>query len=64
MQPPLEPAGEKNVHRIEPLTTSEDFSVLADAFGTPYCFWLLGGAPEGVSICADHRVDWRRRRQA
>lgn len=38
------------MHRIEPLTTSEDFSVLADAFGTPYCFWLLGGAPEGVSI--------------
>ncbi|AEX45574.1 hypothetical protein CDB402_0263 [Corynebacterium diphtheriae INCA 402] len=52
------------MHRLEPLTTSEDFSVLADAFGTPYCFWLLGGAPEGVSICADHRVDWRRRRQA
>ena len=42
--------GEKNVHRIEPLTASEDFSVLADAFGAPYCFWLLGGAPEGVSI--------------
>ncbi|RKW91302.1 hypothetical protein D9B87_01385 [Corynebacterium diphtheriae] len=45
LQPPLEPPGEKNVHRLEPLTTSEDFSVLADAFGTPYCFWLLGGAP-------------------
>ncbi|MHC9776253.1 hypothetical protein ACQX29_05715 [Corynebacterium diphtheriae] len=45
MQPPLESAGEKDVHRLEPLTTSEDFSVLADAFGTPYCFWLLGGAP-------------------
>lgn len=42
--------GSERVLESEPLTASEDFSVIADAFGAPYCYWVLGGAEAGVSV--------------
>ncbi|GAA0200666.1 amidohydrolase [Corynebacterium riegelii] len=42
--------GSEQVRESEPLTASEDFSVIADAFGAPYCYWVLGGAEAGVSV--------------
>lgn len=35
--------GEENVVTMSPLTASEDFSVVPDAFGVPYCYWGFGG---------------------
>ena len=42
--------GSERVLESEPLTASEDFSAIADAFGAPYCYWVLGGAEAGVSV--------------
>lgn len=39
--------GQHRVEQLDPITASEDFSVIPDAFGVPYCYWGLGGfAPE------------------
>lgn len=35
--------GGDQVENLEPLTGSEDFSVIADAFGAPYTYWVVGG---------------------
>lgn len=35
--------GPDRVKRLDPLTGSEDFSVIPDAFGVPYCYWAFGG---------------------
>lgn len=35
--------GPERVKPLEPLTGSEDFSVIPDAFGVPYCYWAFGG---------------------
>ncbi|WP_230198211.1 hypothetical protein [Flaviflexus massiliensis] len=33
---------------------SEDFSVLPDALGVRYCYWGLGGFPEGEPAPSNH----------
>ncbi|MEW6896380.1 amidohydrolase [Trueperella pyogenes] len=35
--------GEDRVEHLEPITASEDFSIIPDAFGVPYCYWGFGG---------------------
>ncbi|SDS73709.1 amidohydrolase [Corynebacterium timonense] len=42
--------GAERIHPADPLTGSEDFPGIPDAFRAPYCYWYLGGAPEGVVI--------------
>lgn len=42
--------GAGHVHPADPLTGSEDFPGIPDAFRAPYCYWYLGGAAEGVKI--------------
>lgn len=35
--------GPDRVKHLDPITASEDFSVIPDAFGIPYCYWGFGG---------------------
>ncbi|KRE94079.1 amidohydrolase [Nocardioides sp. Soil774] len=35
--------GEHRVRHLDPVTASEDFSVIPDAFGVPYAYWGFGG---------------------
>lgn len=35
--------GAGRVKALAPLTASEDFSIIPDALGTPYCYWGIGG---------------------
>lgn len=35
--------GADRVHHQEPVTASEDFSRIPDAFGIPYAYWTVGG---------------------
>ena len=42
--------GAEHVHQLDPVTASEDFSVLPEAFGIPYCFWTFGGRSDGQII--------------
>jgi hippurate hydrolase len=46
--------GEDRVEVMEPVTASEDFSVIPDAFGAPYCYWGLGGFVEGREPVPNH----------
>jgi hippurate hydrolase len=39
--------GEAKVVELGRITASEDFSVIPDAFGTPYTYWGIGGFPAG-----------------
>lgn len=50
----VEALGEDNVVPMSPLTASEDFSVVPDAFGTPYCYWGLGGFADMESAPGNH----------
>ena len=42
--------GEDKVFHTDPVTASEDFSHVPDAYDAPYCYWFFGGLPEGESI--------------
>ncbi|WJY89152.1 amidohydrolase [Corynebacterium confusum] len=42
--------GSDRVQDADRFTASEDFSVVADAFGTPYCYWIFGGGKEGEEM--------------
>ena len=46
--------GPDRVEEMEPITASEDFSVIPDAFGAPYCYWGLGGFVEGREPVPNH----------
>ena len=46
--------GPDRVEEMEPITSSEDFSVIPDAFGAPYCYWGLGGFVEGREPVPNH----------
>lgn len=46
--------GADRVRHLEPVTASEDFSVVPDAFGTPYCYWGFGGFTPGQEIYPNH----------
>jgi hippurate hydrolase len=35
--------GEDRVRHLSPVPASEDFSVIPDAYGIPYCYWGFGG---------------------
>lgn len=39
---------------FDPATASEDFSVIPDALGVPYCYWGLGGFAEPEKAPANH----------
>lgn len=49
-----EQLGEARVENLTPLTGSEDFSVIPDAFGAPYVYWALGGFQEGTQSYPNH----------
>jgi len=46
--------GESRVIELGPVTASEDFSRLPDAFGTPYTYWGLGGFGPGQPLYPNH----------
>ncbi|HZK05110.1 MAG TPA: amidohydrolase [Actinomycetaceae bacterium] len=46
--------GEDRVINIDPQTASEDFSNVPDAFGTPYCYWGVGGFAAGEPTYPNH----------
>jgi amidohydrolase len=46
--------GPDRVKRLDPITASEDFSVIPDAFGTPYCYWGFGGFVAGEPTYPNH----------
>ncbi|AXK46737.1 amidohydrolase [Brachybacterium saurashtrense] len=46
--------GADRVEHMEPVTASEDFSAIPDAFGAPYCYWGLGGYVEGRETAPNH----------
>lgn len=39
---------------MEPVSASEDFSVIPDALGVPYCYWGLGGFADQEAAPANH----------
>ncbi|MFP7366588.1 amidohydrolase [Corynebacterium callunae] len=39
---------------LAPVPASEDFSIIPDAFGTPYTFWGLGGFADQVNAPGNH----------
>lgn len=46
--------GEERVEHMPPSTGSEDFSVIPNAFGAPYCYWIFGGFAEGRETFPNH----------
>lgn len=46
--------GEERVEQMPPSTGSEDFSIIPDAFGAPYCYWIFGGFAEGRETYPNH----------
>ncbi|WP_338074828.1 M20/M25/M40 family metallo-hydrolase [Brachybacterium muris] len=50
--------GEDRVEQMEPATASEDFSIIPDAFGVPYCYWGFGGYAEGSEVLPNHSPKW------
>lgn len=50
----VEQFGEDRVVHMDPVTASEDFSRIPDAFGAPYCYWGFGGFAEGRDPAPNH----------
>lgn len=46
--------GDARVEHLDPVTASEDFSIVPDAFGAPYVYWALGGFTEGSRSYPNH----------
>lgn len=46
--------GAERVKKLEPITASEDFSIIPDAFGVPYCYWGFGGFTVGTPTLPNH----------
>lgn len=46
--------GDERVEHMDPVTASEDFSTIPDAFGAPYCYWIFGGFAEGRESFPNH----------
>ncbi|MGY5765045.1 amidohydrolase [Brachybacterium sp. DNPG3] len=46
--------GPERVERMAPSTGSEDFSIIPDAFGSPYCYWIFGGFADGREAFPNH----------
>ena len=43
---------------MDPVTASEDFSTIPDAFGVPYCYWGFGGYAQGREAAPNHSPLW------
>lgn len=54
----LEQFGEDRVEEMSPATASEDFSIVPDAFGSPYCYWGCGAYAEGRETYPNHSPLW------
>lgn len=54
----IDQLGEDRVEQMTPITASEDFSTIPDAFGTPYCYWGVGGYAEGRRTYPNHSPHW------
>lgn len=39
---------------LDPVPASEDFSVIPDAFGSPYTYWGLGGFADHTTAPGNH----------
>ncbi|WP_156188259.1 amidohydrolase [Arsenicicoccus sp. oral taxon 190] len=50
----VEHFGAERVAELAPLTGSEDFSVVPDAFGVPYSYWTIGGFPADADPIPNH----------
>lgn len=46
--------GADRVKHLDPVPASEDFSIIPDAFGVPYCYWGFGGFAEGTPTYPNH----------
>ncbi|WP_347004625.1 amidohydrolase [Corynebacterium striatum] len=46
--------GEERTETFAPLLASEDFPDIPNAFGTPYCFWVVGGFPAPENAPGNH----------
>lgn len=46
--------GQERVKTLQPVTASEDFSIIPTAFGIPYCYWGFGGYAEGTQVYPNH----------
>ncbi|MEL4503458.1 amidohydrolase [Luteococcus sp. H138] len=46
--------GQERVLHLAPVPASEDFSIIPDAFGVPYCYWGVGGFAEGAEVIGNH----------
>ena len=46
--------GPDRVKHLDPITASEDFSVIPDAFGVPYTYWGVGGFTAEQEIRPNH----------
>ena len=50
--------GEARVEEMSPATASEDFSIVPDAFSSPYCYWGCGAYAEGRETYPNHSPLW------
>ncbi|MEL4358751.1 MULTISPECIES: amidohydrolase [unclassified Luteococcus] len=50
----VESFGQERVLHLAPIPASEDFSVIPDAFGVPYCYWGVGGFAEDAEVVGNH----------
>ncbi|EGT5574916.1 amidohydrolase [Corynebacterium striatum] len=46
--------GEERTETFAPLSASEDFPDIPNAFGTPYCFWVVGGFRDPENAPGNH----------
>ena len=46
--------GPGRVEELAPVPASEDFSTIPDAFGTPYCYWGVGGFTPDQTVRPNH----------
>lgn len=46
--------GPERVHRMSPVTASEDFSVIPSAWSIPYCYWGFGGFTPDQEAVPNH----------
>lgn len=50
--------GPDRVETMAPVTASEDFSGVPDAFGAPYCYWGVGAYADGRGAAPNHSPLW------
>lgn len=50
----VEHFGADRVKELDPITASEDFSIIPDAFGVPYTYWGVGGFAPGQEVYPNH----------